>query len=66
MKIITGTGTILVIEDEEMVMDVLRAIIERLGYRILETKTGKEAIGIAKTFQTAGTVQAVGTVIIFL
>ncbi len=50
VKIITGTGTILVIEDEEIVMEVLRAILERLGYRILKAKTGKEAIDIAKTF----------------
>ena len=50
VKIITGTGTILVIEDEEMVMDVLRALLERLGYRILAAKTGKGAIDIAKTF----------------
>ncbi len=45
-----GTGTILVIEDEEMVMDVSRSLLERLGYRVLEAKTGKEAVKIAKTF----------------
>jgi len=45
-----GTGTILVIEDEEMVMDVNRAMLERLGYRVLGAKTGKEAIKIAETF----------------
>ena len=38
------------IEDEEMVMDVSRAILERLGYRVLEARTGKEAIEIAKTY----------------
>ncbi len=45
-----STGTILVIEDEEMVMDVSKSLLERLGYRVLEAKTGKEAIKIAKTF----------------
>jgi len=40
----------LVIEDEEMVMDVSRAILEKLGYRVLGAKTGKEAINIAETF----------------
>jgi len=45
-----GEGTILIIEDEEMVMNVIRAVLERLGYRMLEAKTGKEAIEIAKTF----------------
>ena len=45
-----GEGTILIIEDEEMVMNVIRAVLERLGYRILEAKTGREAVEIAKTF----------------
>ena len=47
---VKGTGTILVIEDEEMLMDVSRAILERLGYRVLAAQNGKEAIDIAKTF----------------
>ena len=47
---VKGTGTILVIEDQKMVMDAIRAALERLGYRILEAETGKEAIDIAKTF----------------
>ena len=48
--VVKGTGTILVIEDEEMLMDVSRAILERLGYRVLAAQNGKEAIDIAKTF----------------
>jgi len=39
-----------VIEDEEMVMDVLRAILERLGYRILSAGKGLEAVDITRTF----------------
>ena len=45
-----STGTILVIEDEKIVMDVSRSLLERLGYRVLEARTGKEAVKIAKTF----------------
>lgn len=45
-----GKDTILVIEDEEMVMDINRAVMKRLGYRILEAKSGSEAINIANTF----------------
>ncbi len=48
---IKGEGTILVIEDEDGVIDVILQMLERLGYRILLTKTGKEAINIAKSFQ---------------
>ncbi len=33
-----------------MVMNVIRAVLERLGYRMLEAKTGHEAVEIAKTF----------------
>ena len=45
-----GTGTILFIEDENVVMDVTTALLKKLGYRVLGAKTGKEAIDIAKTF----------------
>lgn len=45
-----ASGTIFVIEDEEMVMDVNGALLEKLGYRVLEARTGKEAIEIARTF----------------
>ena len=47
---IKGTCTILIIEDEEMVMTVCRAILEELGHQVLEAKTGQEAINAVKTF----------------
>jgi PAS domain S-box-containing protein len=50
-KPIKGKGYILLIEDEEDVMDVSRKLLERLGYSVLEAKTGKEAINIANTFE---------------
>jgi nitrogen-specific signal transduction histidine kinase/CheY-like chemotaxis protein len=45
-----GTGTILFIEDEDVVIDVICAMLERLGYRVLLARTGKEAVSIAKSF----------------
>jgi PAS domain S-box-containing protein len=45
-----GSGTVLVIEDEEMVLDVTQTMLEKLGYRVLCARTGKEAIGITNTF----------------
>ena len=45
-----GSGTILLIEDDEMVMDVSRALLERLGYIVLDARTGAEAIRISGTF----------------
>jgi len=46
----TGDATILVIEDEEDVMMLIRQVLERLGYRVLQAETGKKAIKLAKTF----------------
>ena len=50
LDIAEGEGTVLIIEDEEMVVNVSRAALVELGYRVLEAKTGKEAIEIAETF----------------
>jgi len=47
---IKGTGTILIIEDDQLVMDISRALLERLGYNVLAAMTGEEAVDIAKTF----------------
>jgi CheY-like chemotaxis protein len=43
-------GTILVIEDDEMVMDLAQAMLKRLGYRVLAAGTGKEALDSVKAF----------------
>jgi CheY-like chemotaxis protein len=45
-----GEGTILIIEDEAVLLEMNRKILERLGYRVLEAKTGREGVDIAKTF----------------
>ena len=48
-----GTGTILLIEDEVAVIAALRKLLERLGYHVLEAKTGKEAIRLARAYDGA-------------
>jgi signal transduction histidine kinase/CheY-like chemotaxis protein len=45
-----GTGNVLLVEDEPIVMDVNQAILETLGFTVLKAKTGQEAIDIAGTF----------------
>ena len=50
VEVATGSGTILMIEDEEMVIEVTQAMLERLGYRVMVAKTGKAAIHITETF----------------
>jgi len=47
-RIIKGNGTILLVEDEEMVLEGGRIMIEELGYSVLEARSGKEAIEIYK------------------
>lgn len=45
-----GAGTVLLIEDEEMIMEVSRELLERVGYRVLTARTGKEALKISSGF----------------
>ena len=46
----TGEGTILMVEDEEIVIEVTQAMLEMLGYRVMAAKTGKDAVHMAETF----------------
>ncbi len=50
MEILIGTETILLIEDEEMIMTVEKTMLERLGYSVLPAKSGEDAIDIVKNF----------------
>ncbi len=45
-----GFGTILLIEDESMILEICRTMLEKLGYQVLEAKTGVEAIEIANNY----------------
>jgi CheY-like chemotaxis protein len=42
--LLTGTGTILVIDDEEIVRRTARAMLERFGYRVLLAEDGMQGI----------------------
>ncbi len=47
-QIVSGSGTILLVDDEKMVLDVNVKVLEKLGYSVLEAKNGKEAISAYK------------------
>jgi len=47
-----GSRTILIIEDEDMVLDAMRAMLERLGYQVFTAKTGKSALHLAETLES--------------
>ena len=46
-----GKRTVLVIEDEETEVGITRAVLEKLGYHVLEVKSGMEAVNLARTFE---------------
>ena len=50
-RLIKGTGTVLLVDDEEVIMEVGRELLEALGYRVLTGEDGKEAIEIYKKNQ---------------
>jgi PAS domain S-box-containing protein len=43
-EILRGDGTILLVEDEELIADVSREILEELGYKVFVAHNGSEAI----------------------
>ena len=50
-EIVKGTETILLVDDEDMIIDVGCDILKKLGYEVLTTKSGKEAIEIYRIKQ---------------
>jgi PAS domain S-box-containing protein len=47
-RVAKGTGTILLVDDEEMVLDVCKRVLERIGFEVLEARNGKEAVEMYK------------------
>ena len=47
-KILKGTETILLVDDEEMIIEVNQEILKALGYKTIIARSGKEAVEIYK------------------
>ena len=47
-QIVKGTGTILLVDDEERVLDISVEMLEQLGYTVLKARGGREAVEIYK------------------
>jgi len=45
-KTVTGTGTILLVDDEEIIRNVGAAMLEELGYKVIIAENGLEAVNI--------------------
>ena len=46
-----GSGTILLIDDEKMILDVGKPLLKELGYNALTAKDGNEGVKIYKKYQ---------------
>ncbi len=49
VSVLGGTETVLVVEDEALVRDVTRAMLERRGYRVLLANDGEHALRVAES-----------------
>jgi CheY-like chemotaxis protein len=47
-KIVKGSETILLVDDEEIILDVGRELLETLGYRVFVARSGMDAIDIVR------------------
>jgi PAS domain S-box-containing protein len=51
LEIMKGSGTILIVDDEEMVLDVGVRLLKKLGYTVLESNSGRNAVDLYKKVQ---------------
>ena len=49
MEIAKGSETLLLVDDEDLIIDVGKQILEKLGYTVLIAQRGQEAIDIYRT-----------------
>ena len=54
---VTGTGSLLVVDDEEFVRRFAKGVLERCGYKVLEAANGQEAVELFR--QEAGQIAGV-------
>jgi signal transduction histidine kinase/CheY-like chemotaxis protein len=50
-NLVSGTGTLLIVDDEEMIQETLKGMLESLNYKVLFARDGKNALEIYKSHQ---------------
>ncbi|MBW2129421.1 MAG: response regulator [Deltaproteobacteria bacterium] len=53
-RVLNGTETVLLVDDEEMILEVGQAMLEKLGYRVITARSGMEAVEILKGADSSG------------
>jgi two-component system, cell cycle sensor histidine kinase and response regulator CckA len=48
-EMVEGSGTVLLVDDEEMILQVGGEILERIGYTVLSANSGKKAVALFKS-----------------
>jgi len=48
--LISGTETILLVDDEQMILEVGKELLEKLGYRVLVASGGEKALGVIQEY----------------
>jgi PAS domain S-box-containing protein len=48
---VKGEGTILLVDDEKMILEVGRQMVEKLGYTVMSAESGQEAVDVYAHFQ---------------
>ncbi|MBT8491020.1 MAG: PAS domain S-box protein, partial [Deltaproteobacteria bacterium] len=49
--ILPGTETVLLVDDEDMILDIGQKLLEKLGYRVLLARSGEEALALYREKQ---------------
>ncbi|NVL89865.1 MAG: response regulator [Desulfobacterales bacterium] len=50
-RLVQGTGTVLLVDDEDVILEIGRELLEALGYRVLLAEDGKEAVEVYRKDQ---------------
>jgi CheY-like chemotaxis protein len=45
-KLVRGAETVLLVDDEEMIRDVAASMLEKIGYRVIVSSSGEEAVDV--------------------
>jgi signal transduction histidine kinase/ActR/RegA family two-component response regulator len=48
-NIVSGTGTLLIVDDEQMIQETLKGMLEKLNYRVFFAENGQQAVNVYKS-----------------